>query len=92
LLLTGAITAAALALATAPAVARHWPDPPGQHKPKPPKLEKKLQDLASKLCIAAVASGAYSDLNDDELSDLCMNTAEHILKDPYDHVVEVDGE
>lgn len=93
-LLTAAAAVVALGMLTAPAVARHWPvPPPGQEKPwqpKPPKLEKQLQKLAAELCIAAVGSGAYADLNDDDLSDLCKNTAEHILKDPYDHVVEPD--
>ena len=89
LLLTAAITACTLALATAPAVGRPYGDPPGQEKcDKPLKLEKDLRKLASELCVAAVASGAYADLNDDALSTFCMDLAEHLLKDPFDHIAE----
>lgn len=48
-------------------------------------LLKEKRTIATQLCVAMVRSGAYTQLDDNALSDYCIKVASHLGDSNYDH-------
>ncbi|MBT8102936.1 MAG: hypothetical protein KJO95_08190 [Gammaproteobacteria bacterium] len=53
---------------------------------------KEKRSIATQLCVAMVRSGAYTELDDNELSGYCIRVASHLGDSDYDHMDEDEGE
>lgn len=84
--LTLALLAAGLIATVSTVVYANRPDPVRSFQDDIVISKLKLKrEIARELCIAMASSGAYAQLDDNQLSNLCIFTATHLVDNAYDH-------